>query len=108
MAARWTASVARRRPTDRDSDHIGLGYEFALDKQTDLYAVLMNDKFTGATTGNTLAAYDGTLLVYGAYAEVDVTQTLLPLLSGDEADVSYAIRPTYWDGVDLVPSASPL
>ena len=41
-------------------------------------------------------------------AEVDVTQTLLPLLSGDEADVAYAIRPTYWDGVDLVPAASPL
>ena len=27
-----------RRPTDRDSDHYGVGYEFALDKQTDLYA----------------------------------------------------------------------
>jgi chromosome partitioning protein len=41
-------------------------------------------------------------------AEVDVTQTLLPLFSGDAPDVSYAIRPTYWDGVDLVPSCSPL
>ena len=41
-------------------------------------------------------------------AEVDVTQTLLPLFSGDVSDVSYAIRPTYWDGVDLVPSCSPL
>lgn len=27
-----------RMSTNRDSDHIGLGYEFALDKQTDLYA----------------------------------------------------------------------
>lgn len=27
-----------RLSTNRDSDHIGLGYEFALDKQTDLYA----------------------------------------------------------------------
>lgn len=27
-----------RTSTDRDSDHIGAGYEFALDKQTDLYA----------------------------------------------------------------------
>lgn len=27
-----------RLGTDRDSDHIGAGYEFALDKQTDLYA----------------------------------------------------------------------
>lgn len=41
-------------------------------------------------------------------AEVDVTQTLLPLFSGDVSDVNYAIRPTYWDGVDLVPSCSPL
>ena len=27
-----------KMPTDRDSDHIGVGYEYALDKQTDLYA----------------------------------------------------------------------
>ena len=27
-----------RMPTNRDSDHIGVGYEYALDKQTDLYA----------------------------------------------------------------------
>ena len=33
-----------------------VGYDHYLSKQTDLYAVLMNDKFTGAQTGNTLAA----------------------------------------------------
>jgi chromosome partitioning protein len=41
-------------------------------------------------------------------AEVDVTQTLLPLFTGDESDVRYAIRSTFWDGVDLIPAASPL
>lgn len=41
-------------------------------------------------------------------AEVDLEQTLLPLFSGDETDLRYAIRPTYWDGVDLVPASSAL
>lgn len=32
------AHLDDRLATDRDSDHLGVGYEFALDKQTDLYA----------------------------------------------------------------------
>lgn len=32
------AHLDDRMSTDRDSDHYGVGYEFALDKQTDLYA----------------------------------------------------------------------
>jgi chromosome partitioning protein len=41
-------------------------------------------------------------------AEVDIDQTLLPLFSGDQVDLRYAIRPTYWDGADLVPASSAL
>lgn len=41
-------------------------------------------------------------------AEVDIDETLLPLFAGDQADLHYAIRPTYWDGVDLVPASSAL
>lgn len=33
-----------------------VGYDHFLSKQTDVYAVVMNDKFTGASTGNTFAA----------------------------------------------------
>lgn len=40
--------------------------------------------------------------------EVDEDQTLLPLCRGDEESIEYAIRPTYWDGIDLVPSVSGL
>ena len=39
--------------------------------------------------------------------EVDVENTAMPLFSGDEEDLSYAIRSTYWPRVDLV-CAAPL
>jgi chromosome partitioning protein len=40
-------------------------------------------------------------------AEVEEQDTILPLVMGSESSIRYAIRPTYWDGIDLVP-ASPL
>jgi chromosome partitioning protein len=39
-------------------------------------------------------------------SEVNVDETVLPLLTGDETEIGYAIRPTYWDGIDLVAAAS--
>lgn len=36
--------------------------------------------------------------------DVEVESTLLPLLNGERSDMSYAIRETYWDSLDLVPS----
>lgn len=41
-------------------------------------------------------------------AEVEGDQTILPLCLGDEQSIEYAIRPTYWDGIDLVPATSQL
>ena len=40
-------------------------------------------------------------------AEVDVENTAMPLFSGEHADLSYAIRKTYWPSVDLI-CAAPL
>lgn len=40
-------------------------------------------------------------------AEVDVEHTAMPLFSGDEESLTYAIRPTYWPNIDLV-CAAPL
>lgn len=37
--------------------------------------------------------------------EVDERQTILPLAMGSETSIRYAIRPTYWDGIDLVAAA---
>ncbi len=37
--------------------------------------------------------------------EVDEEHTILPLVMGAETSIRYAIRPTYWDGIDLVPAA---
>lgn len=39
--------------------------------------------------------------------EVEEQDTILPLAMGGETSIRYAIRPTYWDGIDLV-AAAPL
>lgn len=39
--------------------------------------------------------------------EVEEGDTILPLAMGSETSIRYAIRPTYWDGIDLV-GAAPL
>lgn len=39
--------------------------------------------------------------------EVEEEDTILPLAMGTETSIRYAIRSTYWDGIDLVP-ASPV
>ena len=39
--------------------------------------------------------------------EVDDNDTILPLCTGAESSIRYAIRPSYWDGIDLV-AAAPL
>ncbi len=39
--------------------------------------------------------------------DVDEQDTILPLCAGDQSDLRYAIRETYWDGIDLI-AAAPL
>ncbi|SDV48888.1 AAA family ATPase [Chitinasiproducens palmae] len=34
--------------------------------------------------------------------QVDESDTILPLCAGDETSLRYAIKPTYWDGLDVV------
>lgn len=41
-------------------------------------------------------------------AEVDAQHTILPLCMGEHDSIDYAIRPTYWQGIDLVPATSVL
>jgi chromosome partitioning protein len=41
-------------------------------------------------------------------AEVDADSTIQALFAGDERSVRYAIRSTYWDGVDLIPASPSL
>ncbi|MBW8832720.1 MAG: AAA family ATPase [Burkholderiales bacterium] len=36
--------------------------------------------------------------------DVDANETLLPLFAGQEEGVGYAIRPSYWPGIDLIPA----
>ena len=46
----------------------------------------------------------------GVIADSEVTdeQTILPLIYGEQSDLSYAIQSTYWDGIDLIPSSAAL
>lgn len=48
--------------------------------------------------------------LFGLLPGVDVLEeaTILPLCRGDEESIDYAIRPTYWDGIDLVPAMNGL
>jgi chromosome partitioning protein len=48
--------------------------------------------------------------LFGLLPGVDVAEedTILPLCRGDEESIEYAIRPTYWDGIDLVPAMNSL
>jgi chromosome partitioning protein len=40
--------------------------------------------------------------------EVADDETVSPLCFGDQTGVRYAVRPTYWDGIDLVPASPSL
>lgn len=40
--------------------------------------------------------------------EVEDDKTIAPLCYGEQDNVQYAIRPTYWDGMDLIPASPTL
>lgn len=40
--------------------------------------------------------------------EIEEEDTVAPLCHGDQTDIRYAIRSTYWDGIDLVPASPTL
>ena len=46
----------------------------------------------------------------GLYAESDVEEedTVMPLVYTEASDLKYAVRKTYWDGLDLIPAAPAL
>lgn len=48
--------------------------------------------------------------LFGLVPDVDIEEekTLLPLCRGDQDSIEYAIRSTYWDGLDLVPACAGL
>jgi chromosome partitioning protein len=41
-------------------------------------------------------------------SEIDEVDTVMPLIYRDEPDLRYAIKPTYWSGIDIVPAAPAL
>jgi len=51
-----------------------------------------------------LTALNGIL----ADSEVTEDQTILPLIYGEETSLEYAVQPSYWDGIDLIPGSAAL
>jgi chromosome partitioning protein len=51
-----------------------------------------------------LTALNGIL----ADSEVSEDQTILPLIYGEETSLEYAVQPSYWDGIDLIPGSAAL
>ncbi|SAL06127.1 cobyrinic acid a,c-diamide synthase [Caballeronia arationis] len=51
-----------------------------------------------------LSALNGVI----ADSEVKEEQTILPLIYGEQSDLAYAVQPTYWDGIDLIPASAAL
>lgn len=49
-----------------------------------------------------------TLFGYLPEAEIDDGHTVAPLCHGDETGLNYAVRKTYWEGVDLIPASPTL
>lgn len=49
-----------------------------------------------------------TLMGYVPEAEIGEQMTVLPVIYGQQKDLRYAPRPTYWDGLDLIPSCHAL
>jgi len=49
-----------------------------------------------------------TLLGFIPDVEITMEETVLPLCRGDQESIEYAIRTTYWDGIDLVPATADL
>ncbi|MDB5726844.1 MAG: Soj protein [Noviherbaspirillum sp.] len=40
--------------------------------------------------------------------DVEIEQTIMPYIHGDEADLRYAVQPTYWHNLSVIPASSGL
>jgi chromosome partitioning protein len=49
-----------------------------------------------------------TLMGYVPDAEISEEMTVMPVVYGDQPDLAYAAAPSYWDGLDLIPSCPAL
>jgi predicted porin len=56
VLAQYGSARADLGATETSNKTLTIGYDYNLSKSTDVYAIVMNDKVTGATTGNTFAA----------------------------------------------------
>lgn len=56
LLAQYGNAKADFNPAIVHNKTLTIGYDYNLSKQTDIYAIYMNDKLTGKSTGNTVAA----------------------------------------------------
>jgi len=49
-----------------------------------------------------------TLMGYAPDVDISEEMTIMPFIYGDHQNLRYAVKPSYWDGLDLIPSCSAL
>lgn len=110
-ARRWTRTYrqAKMRPSGQKAITIAVGnFKGGVSKTTS--AMILAQGLS--VRGHRVLAIDtdpqGSLTtLHGILpeTEVDADMTIAPLCDGSETDIRYAIRSTYWEGIDLVSAA---
>lgn len=104
--------VAPQRPPDAHACTIAVGnFKGGVGKTTTAMTLAQGLSLRGHRVLAVDLDPQGSLTTFFGFlpdAEIEDQHTVAPLCHGDAEDVAYAIRPTYWDGVDLIPASPTL
>jgi chromosome partitioning protein len=110
-ARHWTRAYrgARMRPAGQKAITIAIGnFKGGVSKTTSAMVLAQGLSLRGHRVLAIDTDPQGSLTtLHGVLpeTEVDTDMTIGPLCAGEEADVRYAIRSTYWQGIDLIAAA---
>jgi len=110
-ARRWTRSYrqAKMRPPGQKAITVAVGnFKGGVSKTTSAMILAQGLSLRGHRVLAVDTDPQGSLTtLHGILpeTEVDAEMTIGPLCDGSETDIRYAIRSTYWDGIDLIASA---
>lgn len=111
-AIQWIVSTSKRAPRPvgaRARVYAVANFKGGVTKTTTTFACAQALTLLGRKVLVIDCDPQGSATQLGGYApetEVPEDQTLLPLFYGDKETVGYAIRPTYWHNLDLIPATT--
>lgn len=108
----WSQTIGKRmfRPKDKPGISIAVvNYKGGVGKSSTAMALAQSLTLRGLKV--LIIDCDGqgsTTQLCGINPEEHVTeeQTILPLIYGDQPDLSYAVQPTYWHNLSIIPASS--